>query len=575
MGEIPLENFINFFIFLLVPFLFGFLAKKIKISPIVGYIIGGIALGNLFQGITSHEIINSIAFFGIVLLLFTVGIDVNIQKIFLLKRFIVFGGLLQILLAILFISILSSFFGFTPLQSFLIAIAFVSSSTSLVAKIIQDRGEEDSFLGEITVGLLMFQDLAFIPFIIIFTFFNSQNVSYLELAKNISIAIVEASVILYLILIIGKKIVPKLFSSVAKISRELLNLFVILFIFLVAGLSTVFQIPILVGAFIAGVLVSQTTEHFHIFSQIRPLRDIMAIIFFVYIGSNIKIAEIIPIFPKILLFSIIIMLIKALIFLIVFIYFKFSSKMAFTIAIFLFQISENAFILSSIAFTNEVFTSQQYLFVITSVILSLLITPFMINNKDNIYLFIRGIFKKYIPAIEIFIKHKLDFDKSPLEAFEIEGHVVICGYGRIGSNVGRALNLANIPFIGVDYNFNTVEIAKKEGTNIIYGDPTDIDILDFVQTESALAIVITVPGRSNQEAIILNSKKLNPHIYIISRVHNAMDQERVLDLGAKSVVRPEVEASLSIIKKLFLLKRIPKEEVIKRLKNIRLMKAFA
>ena len=575
MGEIPLENFINFFIFLLIPFLFGFLAKKIKISPIVGYIIGGIVLGNLFQGIISHDIIKNIAFFGIVLLLFTVGIDVNIQKLFILKKFILFGGLLQLLLTIFFISILSSFFGFTPLQSFLIAIAFVSSSTSLVAKLIQDRGEEDSFLGEIAVGLLMFQDLAFIPFIIIFTFFNSQNVSYLDLTKNIAIALVEASVILYLIYVIGKRIVPKLFNSISKISRELLNLFVILFIFLVAGISTVFQIPILVGAFIAGVLVSQTTEHFHIFSQMRPLRDIMAIIFFVYIGSNVKIAEIGPILPKILLFSLLIMLVKAIIFLIVFLYFKFSSRMAFTIAIFLFQVSENAFILSSIAFANNVFTSQQYLFIISSVILSILITPFMINNKDNIYVFIRSFFKKYIPAIEIFIKHKLDFDKSPLDAFDISDHIIICGYGRIGSNVGRALNLANIPFIGIDYNFNTVEKAKKEGISVIYGDPTDIDILDFVQVEKALAIVVTVPGRSNQESVILNSKKLNPHIYIISRVHNAMDQERVLDLGAKSVVRPEVEASLSIIKKLFLLKRIPREEVIKRLKNIRLMKAFA
>ena len=575
MGEIPLENFINFFIFLLIPFLFGFLAKKIKISPIVGYIIGGIVLGNLFQGIISHDIIKNIAFFGIVLLLFTVGIDVNIQKLFILKKFILFGGLLQLLLTIFFISILSSFFGFTPLQSFLIAIAFVSSSTSLVAKLIQDRGEEDSFLGEIAVGLLMFQDLAFIPFIIIFTFFNSQNVSYLDLTKNIAIALVEASVILYLIYVIGKRIVPKLFNSISKISRELLNLFVILFIFFVAGISTIFQIPILVGAFIAGVLVSQTTEHFHIFSQMRPLRDIMAIIFFVYIGSNVKIAEIGPILPKILLFSLLIMLVKAIIFLIVFLYFKFSSRMAFTIAIFLFQVSENAFILSSIAFANNVFTSQQYLFIISSVILSILITPFMINNKDNIYVFIRSFFKKYIPAIEIFIKHKLDFDKSPLDAFDISDHIIICGYGRIGSNVGRALNLANIPFIGIDYNFNTVEKAKKEGISVIYGDPTDIDILDFVQVEKALAIVVTVPGRSNQESVILNSKKLNPHIYIISRVHNAMDQERVLDLGAKSVVRPEVEASLSIIKKLFLLKRIPKEEVIKRLKNIRLMKAFA
>ncbi|MFH1827353.1 MAG: cation:proton antiporter [bacterium] len=574
MGEIPLSAFISFFIYLLVPFIFGYLAKKINISPIVGYIVGGIVLGNLFQGIISTEIINNIAFIGIVLLLFTVGIEVNIEKIFILRKFILLGGLLQMLLALFFIGILSGLFGFTPLQSFLIALAFVSSSTSVVAKIIQDRGEEDSFLGEVAVGILMFQDLLFIPFIIIFTFFNSQNVSYFVLIKNICIALVEAGIILYLMYVIGKKVVPILFNSISKVSRELLNLFVILFIFFIAGVSTLFNIPILVGAFIAGVLVSQTLEHFHIFSQIRPLRDIMAIIFFVFIGTNVALGEIVHIIPNILLFSLLIMVTKALIFLIIFLYFKFSSRMAFTIAILLFQVSENAFILNSIAFANGVFSSQQYLFVISSVVLTLLVTPFMINNKDNLYNFIRSFFKKYIPSIEIFIKHKLDFDKSPLDEFNISGHVIICGYGRIGSSVGRALNMANIPFIGVDYNFNTVERAKKEGVNVIYGDPTDLDILDFVQTEKALALVVTVPGRSNQEAIILNAKKLNPKTYIISRAHTASDQERVLDLGVKSVVRPEIEASLSIIKKLFILKKMPKEDIIKRLRNIRLMKSF-
>jgi len=574
MGEIPLETFISFFIFLFVPFLFGFLAKKINISPIVGYIVGGVVLGNLFQGIITTNVLNNIAFIGIVLLLFTVGLEVNIEKIFILRKYILFGGLLQLLLTLFFIALLSGMFGFTPLQSFLIAIAFISSSTSLVAKIIQDRGEEDSFLGEVTVGILMFQDLAFIPFIIIFTFFNSQNVSYFELTKNIFIALTEAGIILYLMYIVGKRVVPILFNSISKISRELLNLFVILFIFFIAGVSTLFNIPILVGAFIAGVLVSQTLEHFHIFSQIRPLRDIMAIIFFVYIGTNVKLGEIVHIIPNILLFSSLIIVIKALIFLIIFLYFKFSSRMAFTIAIFLFQVSENAFILNSIAFANGVFSSQQYLFIISSVILTLLVTPFMINNKDNFYNVIRSFFKKYIPAVEIFIKHKIDFDKSPLDEFNISQHVVICGYGRIGSSVGRALNIANIPFIGVDYNFNTVERAKKEGVNVIYGDPTDIDILDFVQTEKALALVVTVPGRSNQEAVILNAKKLNSRVYIISRIHNAADQERVIDLGAMTVVRPEIEASLSIIKKLFILKKMSKEEIVKRLRNIRQMKSF-
>ncbi len=574
MGEISATTLFSFIVYLLIPFIFGFLAKKIKISPIVGYIIGGIVIGNLFERIISPDIINNIAFIGIVLLLFTVGIDVNIEKLFILKKFIVFGGILQVLVTLICISLLSVFFGFTPLQSFLVALAFVSSSTSIVAKIIQDRGEEDSFLGEIAIGILMFQDMAFIPFIIIFTYLQGQNISYLELTKNISFALIEAGIILWLMYIIGKRVVPVLFNIISRISRELLNLFVIIFIFFIAAIFSYFKIPILIGAFIAGVLVSQTLEHFHIFSQIRPMRDILAIIFFVFIGTHVKISEILTIIPQILSFTFIVALIKAIILLVIFLYFKFSSRMAFTLSILLFQISENAFILSSIAYLNKVFTSQQYLFIISTVLLSLLFTPYMINKKDFFYNAIRTFLKKYIPVIEMFIKHKLDFDRSPLDAFSIENHVIVCGYGRIGSHVGRALNLANIPFICIDYNYNTIEKAKKEGVNAIYGDPTDIDILDFAQTENALAVVITVPGNINQEAIILNSKKLNPKIYIISRVHNVKDQKRLLDLGAKSVVRPEIEASLSIIKKIFILRKMSRDEIIKRVKHLRLVRTL-
>jgi len=574
MGEISISTLFSFVIYLFIPFAFGFLAKKIKISPIVGYIIAGITIGNLFEGIINPEIINNIAFIGIVLLLFTLGIDINIEKLFFLKKFIFFGGVLQMLLSLSGIAVLNLFFGFTPLQSFLIALAFISSSTSIVAKIIQDRGEEESFLGEVAIGILMFQDLAFIPFIIIFTFFKGQYASYFELTKNISLALIEAGIILYLMFFIGKRVVPFLFNNIARLSRELLNLFVIIFIFLIAVIFSYFKIPILIGAFVAGVLVSQTLEHFHIFSQIIPIRDIMAIIFFVFIGTHVKLGEILSVIPQILSFTFLVMLIKAIILLTIFLYFKFSSRMAFTLAIYLFQISENAFILTSIAFLNKVFTSQQYLFVISAGLLSLLLTPFMINKKDVIYNAIRSFLKKYAPFVDMFIKNKLDFDKSPLEAFDIRNHIIICGYGRIGSHVGKALDLANIPFICIDYNYNTIEKAKKEGVNAIYGDPTDIDILDFAQTENALAIIITVPGSINQESIILNSKKLNSKIYIISRVRNIDDQRRLIDLGAKSVVRPEIEAFLSIIKKIFILRRMPRDEIVKRIKHLRLIRTL-
>lgn len=571
MPEIPVTTFFNYFLYLFIPFVFGFLAKRINISPIIGYIVGGIALGNVLSGLINQEAITGFAYFGIILLLFTVGLEINLNKITILKKFIVIGGTIQILLSLILITFLSTFFGFTFLQSFLIGIALTSSSTSIVAKIIQERGEEGSFLGEIALGILMFQDLAFIPFIIIFTFFNSQSQSVLEVVKDIALGLVEASIILWIMYYFGKRFIPMLFNKIAKTSRELLNLFVIVFIFLTVAVSASFEVPILIGAFIAGVLVSQTSEHYHIFSQIRPLRDLMAIIFFVYIGSHVKIPEVVFMIPNILTFTFFLILIKALIFLLVFLYFRFSSRMAFFIAIFLFQVSENAFILLSLAFTNGIFTSEQYLFILSAVLLTLMLTPILINTKDSIYGAIRIFFKKYVPALELYIKHKIDFDQSPLQAFQVRNHVVICGYGRIGSQIGKALALANIPFVAIDYNFQTVERAKKEGINIIYGDPTDYDVLDFAEAEHAQAVVMAVPTKFDQEQIVLNVRKLNPKVVLIGRVHTEVDKKRMKDLGVHSLVSPELEASLSIIKKIFLLKRMSKDDIMRRIRHIKLV----
>lgn len=573
MGEISATTFLNYFIYLFIPFGFALAARRINMSPIIGYIIGGIVLGNLFQGLISPRIINDFAYFGIVLLLFTIGLEVKLNKLASLKRFIVVGGLLQIFLTLISVATIASFFSFTLLQSFLIGLALTSSSTSIVAKIIQERGEEDSFLGEITLGILMFQDLAFIPFIIIFTYFHTRTPSYLDAARNVGLAMGQAGIILILMYYLGRKVVPLIFNRIARISRELLNLFIIIFIFLITALSSFSGVPILVGSFIAGILVSQTLEHYHIFSQIRPLRDLMAIIFFVFIGSHVKVGEILFSLPNIFLFATLIILVKALIFLIVFLYFRFSSRMAFSLAIFLFQVSENAFILLSVGLANEIFTSNQYLFVLSAVLISMLLTPVLISNKDRLYNGIRIILKKYAPPVELFIRHRIDFDETPLDVFNIKNHVVICGYGRIGSYVGRALTLANIPFIAIDYNFHRVEQMKKEGINIIYGDPTDIDLLDYAETEHAMALVSAVPAKLDQEAIILNAKQLNPKIYLISRVHTDEDLQRLKDLGVGAVVQPETEASLTIIKKIFLLKRIPKDEILRLVKHLKLIRA--
>ena len=570
MGEISFSLVLNFFLYLSIPFLMAMIAKKAKLSPLIGYIGGGLVIGNLFPAMATNEGIMSFAYFGIVFLLFTLGLETNFGRILILKKFIVIGGFLQLFFSMIFVFLFSLLFKFSLLESFLIGIALSSSSTTIVAKIIQDRGEESSFIGEVAMGILIFQDIAFIPYLMIFTSITSNDISAWTVIKDTFIGLLKATVIITTLFYLGQKIIPKVFNKVARISRELFDLFIIVFIFFVVGLSIVLKIPTLIGAMVAGVLLAQTIEHYHIFSEIRPLRNLLGVIFFVYIGSHIQLGLVIPYLPSILLFTVGVIIIKALIVLIIFLILKFHSKTSFNLSMYLFQIDEDAFILMSSAYLSKVITQEKYLFVITSVLITFILTPIFINNKEKYYRTIREFIKKYIPFLEKFIAYRIDSNQSPIDTLEIKNHVVICGYGRIGSYIGRSLMLANIPYVAIDYNLFQVEKAKKQGANIIYGDPADIDILDYAQVDVATIIILAVPERSVQEAIVINARKLNKDIFIISRVHRQADQIRMKDMGANLVVQPEFEASLSIIKRIYHWHKLEKEDIINKIRRLKI-----
>jgi len=288
------------------------------------------------------------------------------------------------------------------------------------------------------------------------------------------------------------------------------------------------------------------------------------------VGAHIELSVIFPFLPKIFLFTFFIILIKALVILFIFLFLRFHSRTAFSLSLYLFQIDEDAFILTSTAFFNGVISRENYLFIITSVLLTLIFTPWVIENKEKIYQSIRNFLKRNFPILDRFINYKVDRELSPIDVLSIKNHIIICGYGRVGSFIGRSLFLANIPFLAIDYNFSLVERAKKEGVNIIYGDPTDQDILDFAEIESAKILILALPETYDQEKIILNAKKLNPNILIIARSHRLSDHHKLKNLGVRIVIQPEFEAALSIIKKIYLFHQFSKDEITNKIKRIKL-----
>lgn len=569
MADIPFMSLLSIFVFLFIPLVCGYLAVKLKSSPLIGYIIGGVMLNIFSGGNLPHEFINNFSILGLVLLVFTIGLETNFSSIKRFGKFVVLGGLLQISFCAVTIFLLGLLFKFPPLTSLLFGFAFSLSSTAVVSKIIQEKGEEGSLMGGLTIGLLIFQDLAFIPLLIIFSSFG-QSSSVFDLLSKIAVNSAKAAIVLGTVYYLGHKIVPLAFNRIARVSREILNLFMIVSIILALTVFSFFGLSSLLAAFIAGILVGQTLEHYHIFSQIRPMRDLLTVVFFVFLGLTVQPGFILAHAIGIAVFTSFVILIKIAVVLLVFLFFKFHSRTAFALAISLFQIGEDAFILIYQGFFNKTIAPENYYFALAVVLSTLILTPFLISNKDKLYFSTRKFIKKYLPFVEKFIAHRIDREPPNINALSLADHVIICGFGRVGRYIGRALMLANISYIAIDYNFHTVERAKKEGINIIYGDPSEIDVLDYAQCERASVVVSAVAERLAQEMIIFNCKKLNPHAVIFTRVHRDDDQKRMKDLGVELVVQPEFEASLAIVRRILLWKGIDKEEIARKIKRLKI-----
>src|SRR3989338_3378954 len=384
MTDIPFQLLLESLIFLLFPVIGGYIVLSYKISPLIGYMLGGILL-NIFVGDKLPKaFINNFSILGLVLLIFTIGLETNLSAMKRFGKFVILGGLFQILLSAFFIGILSYVFHFNAVESLFFGFAFALSSTAVVSKIIQESGVENSLLGGLTIGVLILQDLAFIPILIIFSSFN-QNESGFQLLKNMGLNAGKAVLVLFLIYYIGQKIVPPLFNRVAKMGREILNLFIIVFILFCLTIFSFLGLSSLLAAFIAGILVGQTLEHYHIFSQIRPMRDLLSIVFFVFLGLSINPSYSITHVVPIVLFTTAVIVVKMTVVLLIYLVLKFHSRTAFSIASHLFQIGEDAFILIYVGLSQQVIRDETYYFGGSVILLTLLSTPFIIQGKDSLY----------------------------------------------------------------------------------------------------------------------------------------------------------------------------------------------
>jgi len=548
----------------------GIVAKKLRQPMILGYIASGVFVGTVFPRFVDQTLVHTISEIGVTLLLFTLGVEFSFHRLKTIMRIVSWAAIVQILVCFtLFFAVSLLFFPLLP--SLFLAAAAALSSTAVVVRILGEKGELDTIPGEILTGWLVIQDLSVIPMMIlmpaIVLAYRSGSATIVSTAGLLGVEIVKASLVLGLIIFFGKIGFPWLLSRIAKFgNREIFLLTIVGLVLGTASACLLVGLSPALGAFIAGLLVAETAQNHAVFSEIRPLRDIFAIVFFVSLGMALPLSLLIPILLTVVWMTLGIILIKMIVVYFLTRFLGYHRKTAFLVGLGLTQVSEFGCIIAAVGLSSGAISQTEYTLIIALVFATILVSAPLFARGQELYYKLRHLLGKIWPQL---IKNKIEQELFR-EELPIEDHVVICGYGRVGKYIGRALAMAGIPFIVIDYNHTTVHTLREKGIRTVYGDPSDIEVLDYAQVDKARVVIIAIPDRHTQEMVVANALTLSKTVRIICRTHHEEDQARLKAMGVHMIVQPEFEASLAIVTKILAQFGIQEDEITGKISRLKI-----
>ena len=545
---------LGFFFVVLAAVAGGFLAKLLKVPGLVGYIIAGVLIGAVLPaGLKS---VSGMAEVGIILLLFSIGVELSFDRLSRYLNIAVFGALIQIVLVTFLGYAILSLLGLGGTAALVLSLGFSISSTAVLVKMLSDRGETDTIHGEIMLGWSLVQDLSVIPIMVILPLLASGSGG--GVFPAVFLALGKALLVILGVIFLGKKVVPYFVHILAGTnSRELLLLASMALALGTAAVTSFFGISPALGAFLAGVVISGSQEHHAIFAETRPLRDLFVALFFVTLGFLVAPAVIISNLGLIIVLTIIVVVLKVLVTFAVSWLFGYKGKTGIAASFGLAQVGEFAFVIFSAALALRILKPEETSIGIAVTLLTLILSPIL-------YRYVVPFWRK-VKKYKIFMSgEKHDFDESVFK-----DHIIICGYGRVGSWVGKALKEYEIPFVVIDYNQKVVQELKQAGTLVVYGDPTEPEVLEAVGIRTAKAIILAIPDRVAQETLIAYTQSVAPHVKIISRAHRDEDWEKLKTLRVDKVIQPEFEAAVEIVRSVLISRGKNKDEISDVIHNLR------
>lgn len=538
-----------------------FLFYHLRIAPIVGYLIAGVLLGPSVLGaakdVASIEVLAEV---GIILLLFLIGVEFSLNELFKMNRKMFLVGFLQVFLTTAFVSLIGIGHGASVSQGVFVGLLVAMSSTVIVMKVLSDRGEIDSPQGRLTTAILIFQDLSVVVIVLLMPVLGGKSdFSALEVVLNVFLVFV----FMVIVIVTSRSLVPFILNRVVQThSRELFLLSIVVICFGTAYLTSIVGLSLALGAFLAGLIISESEYGHQAFSEILPLKDIFSILFFVSIGMLLDVGSVLR-DPWIILIGVAgILVIKFAVGTVVPVVIGYPVRIGVLVGVALAQIGEFSFILSKEGLNYGLISGDDYQVFLASAIITMVFTPFMTQGS-----------MKFSEAIErLPLPHNIKlgrFNEEKTERTNLTNHVVVVGFGLNGKNVSKVLSNSHIPFIVLELNPETVRVEKKRGIPIIYGDATKESLLAHVNIKTARTVVIAISDASATRRIVEMARRLNPSVYIIARTRYTNEIKPLYSLGANDVIPEEFETSIEIISRVLHRYFIPVNEIEKHICEIR------
>ena len=506
--------------------------NKLKLPTMIGLFITGIVIGHV---INDTSMISTLSELGVVFLLFIIGLEFSIEKFSAIKHYALFGGILQVSLTTVLVTLLGLGLGLALNSAIFLGFLVAFSSTAIVMKIMQQKHLNHSVQGRVTLGILIFQDIAVIVVILITPLLGGQSIE-LHTFPELLIKLIGVAI---LIVIGAKWFIPLALKDAAKTKNR--DLFMLLTLFICMG--TTFATSLIgigpeLGAFLAGLLISNTEYSHQTLGYIQPFQDVFMSLFFISIGLMVNLHLFLYNIGIILALTAIILLIKFAATLLTGIVLKLPNKISISIAILLSQIGEFSFVLAREGMTYGLMTQRFFSIFLGVSILTMSVSPFL---------------QKFTPQITKLLSKSSYFQEEGelktlpeelTEAQPIKDHVILVGMGRVGKQMTKACNQFNVPILAVDMNPIVVEQQQNLGVPIIYGNASNENVLKQLRVTSAQCIVISASTYEGTLNTIDAARRLNPDIHIIVRTKYLKNIEEVIEAGADEVIPKEFETSI-------------------------------